>query len=99
MRENSPTGGALGSVSDFENRLLQAVNGAMDPKQETQLVENLNVIKQLYPQVMQERKRAFEQDYGNVQPLGNNPQAPQENIKPGGNIGTNTGSPKFLGYE
>lgn len=27
MRQNSPTGGALGQVSDFENRLLQATEG------------------------------------------------------------------------
>lgn len=27
MRENSPTGGALGQVSDFENRLLQSTEG------------------------------------------------------------------------
>lgn len=73
MRDNSPTGGALGQVSDMENRLLQAVNGALDPGQKDQLIENLNVIKTLYPQVLQEKKRAFEQDYGNVQPLGNNP--------------------------
>ena len=74
MRENSPTGGALGQVSDMENRLLQAVNGALDPGSPEQLTENLNIIKQLYPTVLQEKKRAFEQDYGNVQPLGNNPQ-------------------------
>lgn len=64
MRENSPTGGALGSVSDFENRLLQAVNGALDPMQSDQLVQNLNMIKTLYPQVLAERKAAFNKDYG-----------------------------------
>lgn len=30
MREASPTGGALGQVSDFENRLLQSVLGSLD---------------------------------------------------------------------
>lgn len=30
MREASPTGGALGQVSDFENRLLQSTFGALD---------------------------------------------------------------------
>lgn len=77
MRENSPTGGALGQVSDTENRLLQAVNGALDPLQGDQLAENLQVIKQLYPVVMQERQRAFEQDYGMIRPFGNNPQPPR----------------------
>ena len=33
MRAASPTGGALGQVSDFENRLLQAVQGSLDQGQ------------------------------------------------------------------
>lgn len=63
MRENSPTGGALGQVSDTENKLLQAVNGTLDPMQPDQLKEDLNQIKLLYPQVIAERERAFNQDY------------------------------------
>lgn len=73
MRDNSPTGGALGQVSDFENRLLQAVQGALDPLQSKQLKENLSTIKELYPQVLLEKQRAFQQDYGTVTPIGNNP--------------------------
>jgi hypothetical protein len=97
MRDNSPTGGALGQVSDTENKLLQAVNGALDPKQSEQLKENLAVIKSLYPQLLAEKQRAFEQDYGNVTPFGNNatPPSSQENIPNGGNIGANTGQPKI----
>lgn len=64
MREASPTGGAIGQVSDFENKLLQAINGALDPQQADQLLENLQVIKQLYPQVIAERESAFQRDYG-----------------------------------
>lgn len=64
MRENSPTGGALGQVSDMENRLLQAVNGALDPKQSKQLAANLAVIKELYPKVLAEKEAAFMHDYG-----------------------------------
>lgn len=75
MRDNSKTGGALGQVSELENKLLQAVNGALDPLQSEQLVENLNAIKELYPAVLAEKQRAFAQDYGNVTPLGNNPVA------------------------
>lgn len=74
MRENSPTGGALGNVTENENKLLQAVNGALDPMQSGQLVQNLGVIKQLYPVVMQERERAFQQDYGMITPFGGNVQ-------------------------
>lgn len=73
MRDNSPTGGALGQVSEMENRLLQAVNGALDPAQADQLKENLQVIRKLYPAVMEERNRAFEQDFGMLSPLGGNP--------------------------
>lgn len=67
MRDNSPTGGALGQVSENENKLLQAVNGALDPGQSDQLVENLQVIKQLYPQVLAEKKSAFQHDYGDLE--------------------------------
>ena len=72
MRENSPTGGALGAVSENENALLQAVNGALDPKQTANLDSNLETIQNLYPKVMAEKKRAFDQDYGAVTPVGNN---------------------------
>lgn len=64
MRENSPTGGALGQVSDLENKLLQAVNGALDPRQSKVLKQNLLAIKSLYPQVLAEKKKAFNTDYG-----------------------------------
>lgn len=67
MREASPTGGALGQVSDFENRLLQATQGVLDPAQSDQLSENLKTIKDLYPKVLAERERAFNQDYGSAQ--------------------------------
>lgn len=66
MRDNSPTGGALGQVSELENKLLQAVNGALDPLQKDQLVQNLKRIKELYPEVLAERERAFNLDYGNL---------------------------------
>lgn len=76
MRQNSPTGGALGQITDFENRLLQAVQGALDPIQKDQLQQNLNTIKELYPQVLAERQRAFQQDYANVAPRGRGPTTP-----------------------
>jgi hypothetical protein len=64
MRANSPTGGALGNVSENENKLLQAVNGALDPGQSDQLRANLIAIKELYPQVLAERTAAYQKDYG-----------------------------------
>lgn len=42
MREASPTGGALGQVSDFENKLLQSTFGSLEQAQgNEQLVRNL----------------------------------------------------------
>lgn len=70
MRDTSPTGGALGNVSDTENKFLQAVNGALDPAQEGQLVNNLKAIKELYPMLVIEKERAFQQDYGSYTPAG-----------------------------
>jgi len=49
MRDNSPTGAALGPVSDFENKLLQSVLGNVElGQQEANLKENLLYIKNLY---------------------------------------------------
>jgi hypothetical protein len=75
MRDASPTGGALGNVSEMENKLLQAVNGALDPGQSAQLKENLTTIKQLYGQVLEERREAYDSDY-NKAPGGANPAKP-----------------------
>lgn len=69
MRDNSPTGGALGQVSELENRLLQATSGALDPGQSELLEENLIIIKDLYPKVLEEKKRAFDFDFGGVEPI------------------------------
>lgn len=48
MREASPTGGALGQVSDFENKLLQSTFGSLEQAQgNEQLVRNLYRVKAL----------------------------------------------------
>lgn len=48
MREASPTGGALGPVSDFENRLLQAVMGSLEQAQDaTQVNYNLDRLSRI----------------------------------------------------
>jgi hypothetical protein len=53
MREASPTGGALGPVSDTENKLLQSVLGSIDPKQPApQLMDNLKRLKNIYLDVI-----------------------------------------------
>lgn len=64
MRLNSPTGGALGAISDTETRLLQAVQGALDQGQSPdQLKANLTQIKDLYRRLRSERNEAFNRDF------------------------------------
>lgn len=49
MREASPTGGALGQVSNLENRLMQATIGNLEQSQsEEQLLYNLNRVRDTY---------------------------------------------------
>lgn len=65
MRANSPTGGALGSVSDYEGELLQAVNGALAQGQsKDQLVKNLQRVKDLQAKVRDEQHKRFQKDFG-----------------------------------
>ena len=53
MRAVSPTGGALGAVSDRENSLLQAAIGALAQSQsEGQFKENLAIVKKVYQEVI-----------------------------------------------
>jgi hypothetical protein len=55
MRSNSPTGGALGPVSDFENKLLQATMGSLEQSQtRDQFLFNLNRVKQIYSKIINE---------------------------------------------
>lgn len=65
MREASPTGGALGNVSDTENRLLQARFGSLEIGQSPkQLVENLKKIRQRITQNFGITRAAFSNEYG-----------------------------------
>lgn len=53
MREASPTGGALGNVSDREVTTLQAVLGSLEQSQsEAQLLENLDRLEGIYTTIM-----------------------------------------------
>jgi hypothetical protein len=65
MRQNSPTGGALGSVSEIENKLLQATKGTMDPKDPEGLMKTLTEIRDLYIAVLEEKNQQFSIDYKN----------------------------------
>lgn len=65
MRDNSPTGGALGSVSENENKLLQSVWGALEQSQTTaQFKENLDLVRKQTDESWARVRAAYEQDYG-----------------------------------
>lgn len=53
MRAASPTGGALGAVSDTENRLLQSAIGSLEQSQTAdQLVYNLKRVQKIYGDIV-----------------------------------------------
>ena len=55
MRDASPTGGALGQVSEFENRLLQAVFGSLEQAQKAEdILYNLGRLEGIYNRVIHE---------------------------------------------
>jgi len=55
MRDASPTGGALGQVSEMENRLLQSVYGSLEQAQSAEeLLYNLERIESIYTRVVHE---------------------------------------------
>lgn len=65
MRENSPTGGALGQVSDFENRQLQSVFGNLEQAQTAEdVIYNLRRLQEILTQSRQSRQEAFDRDFG-----------------------------------
>lgn len=53
MRAASPTGGALGAVSEMENKLLQSVLGSLEQSQsQEQLVANLKRLRDIYDRIV-----------------------------------------------
>lgn len=53
MRAASPTGGALGAVSDSENRMLQATLGALEQSQSPQqFATNLRRLQNIYTEIV-----------------------------------------------
>lgn len=82
MRDASKTGGALGQVSDFENRQLQnnlaALQRAQSPEQ---FKAELGKIIQWGDGVKQRLQAAYNQDYGSL-PLPNAGAQPTTNVAP-----------------
>lgn len=71
MREASPTGGALGQVSEMENRLLQAVYGSLDQAQSAEELRRvLDQVQATYNEIVhqgippQEAQRRLQQLQG-----------------------------------
>ena len=55
MREESPTGGAVGQVSNLENRLMQATFGALVQSQgKEQFMYNLERVEKIYDRIINE---------------------------------------------
>lgn len=68
MRDASPTGGALGQVSEMENRLLQSVRAAIDQYQRGEnLAQNLGIIRQSVKQLRQLKDEAYRSDMARAQ--------------------------------
>lgn len=73
MREASPTGGALGQVSERENVLLQSTLGALAQTQsKEQFISNLQRLKGIVSERQALREQAFQTDFGQ----GGQPQQP-----------------------
>lgn len=65
MRDNSPTGGALGQVTERELALLQATWGSLTQSQgQSQFEANLDRFKRQLEQSWDRVNRAYERDYG-----------------------------------
>lgn len=74
MRDQSPTGGALGQVSDRENKLLQQVWGSLEQSQsEAQFKKNLERVRKQTQESWQRVMEAYKIDYGEDYPVQNLP--------------------------
>jgi hypothetical protein len=68
MRDESPTGGALGQVSEMENRLLQSSIAAVEQAQSKgQFLRNLDIVERQYKRSIENLKRAYKADYGTLE--------------------------------
>ena len=79
MRANSPTGGALGNVANYEIQNLQSTLGTLDQAREPEkIVETLTRIKQLRQASLQRMREAYDETWGaaSMPPPGGAPTAP-----------------------
>jgi hypothetical protein len=78
MRANSPTGGALGQVSERENSLLQSLYGSLDPGQDPkQFVSSLRAVRDQLREVKKQREQLYGAQYGGQRAQPHQPAAPR----------------------
>lgn len=74
MRANSPTGGALGNVSNQENRLLQSVRGSLDNKLSSRaLLYNLRRLQSIIQKSHELSRTALTRDFERYNELSADP--------------------------
>ena len=65
MRQDSPTGGALGNVTVQELTRLESVLGSLKIGQDDdQLIKNLNDLRSTLLQMRAARRQAFKEEFG-----------------------------------
>jgi hypothetical protein len=79
MRNNSPTGGALGAVTERELALLSSTQAALDQLQSgTRLKENLQIIKRNWGEIRRLRSEAYAADEQRFRSLSGSQQQTQQ---------------------
>jgi hypothetical protein len=82
MRDNSPTGGALGAVTEKEIAFLQAMQGSLEQSQTAaDLKANLQRLDQFFAGREQRRREAFAQDYPELAQFAGFAQRTQAEVK------------------
>lgn len=82
MRNNSPTGGALGAISDYEGQTLQGTLAKLDTGLDAKtFLENLDRVQQARNQTVNRIANAYEQDF-NLATGGGSPAAPASAVAP-----------------
>ena len=103
MRDSSPTGSALGQVTDMEETLLQAARGSLAQGQQgEELLFNLLSLKDEMAKIKVLRSTAFSQEFGDLlkkQAVGANlphppSQAERDKLEPGTEYIAPDGSPR-----
>lgn len=83
MREQSPTGGALGPVSDFENRMLQSVLASLDQSQsKEQFLENLELVREQVRNIVHGSEQQFIDTYSGLSGQPASGAAPRRRYNP-----------------